>query len=85
MSNNPDILSADIETVRQVRRCIQEVLSVPAGALEHVIQVAHESTARQKEDPPEVFAKEGMGNAALRMFWHFRCNIGAFMPPEDRG
>lgn len=85
MKSNPNIVSADVETVRRVRRCIEEVLSIPAGPLEHAVQLAHESTAYQKDDPPEVFEGEGVSRQTLRMFWHFRCNLEAAMAPEDRG
>ena len=85
MKSNPNIVSADIEMVRRVRRCIREILSIPAGPLEHAVQLAHDSTAYQKDDPPEVFEAEGVSRQALRMFWHFRCNLGAAMDQEDGG
>jgi hypothetical protein len=85
VKSNPDILSADAETVRRVCRCIEEIMSIPAGPLEHAVQLAHDSTARRKDDPPEVFEVEGVSRQALRMFWHFRCNIEAVVGPEDRG
>jgi len=85
MKSNPDILIADLEMARRVRGCIEEVLSIPAGPLEHIVQLAHESTARRKDDPPEVFEDLGVSRQALRMFWHFRCNLEAALGPEDRG
>ena len=85
MSNRRNITDADTVTVRQVRQLIMAVLAVPAGPLEHAVQLAHESTASQKDDPSEIFEDEGVTRQCLRMFRHFRCNLEAVMPPEGRG
>ncbi len=84
-NGNPDISDADIATARQVRKLLLGMLAVPVGPLEHVVQLAHESTSSQKDDPPEIFEAAGVTRQALRMFWHFRCNIEAVMPQEARG
>jgi len=68
-------------TVEQVRKALEAVMAVDVAALERVVQEAHESNARQMEDPPQRFA---VGRQALRMFWHFRCNLEAVMPREER-
>ena len=81
-SNATDI---DKKVVRQVRQILLAVLAVPTQPLEHAVQMAHESTASQKDDPPEVFEDEGVSRQALRMFWRFRCNLESVMPPEGRG
>ena len=60
-------------------------MAVPADRLEHLVQLAHESTASQKDDPPDVFEDDGVSRQCLRMFWHFRCNLEAVMPQEGRG
>ena len=83
MSNN--VTDADKEIVRQVRQLLLAVLAVPVGPLEHAVQLAHESTSAQRNDPPEIFEEVGVSRQALRMFWHFRCNLEAVMPPEGRG
>lgn len=84
MQESLNIISADIAVAREVARVLKAVLAVPAGPLEHAIQIAHESTAYQKDDPPETFLCEGLSRQALRMFWHFRCNLTAIMPKERR-
>jgi hypothetical protein len=81
---NPNVTESDIAVVQDVRRLLLAVLAVPVGPLEHAVQMAHDSTANQKDDPPEVFEDAGVGRQALRMFWHFRCNLEAVMPGEDR-
>jgi hypothetical protein len=83
MSN--DVTDADKEIVRQVRQLLLAVLAVPVGPLEHAVQLAHESTSAQRNDPPEIFEEVGVSRQALRMFWHFRCNLESVMPPEGRG
>ncbi len=80
-----NVTETDRRLARQVRQLLLAVLAVPAGPMEHAIQVAHESTALQMDDPPETFEEEGVTRQALRMFWHFRCNLEAVMPPEGHG
>ena len=73
----------DKRLIREVRQLLLAVLAVPTGPLEHAVQMAHESTTNQKDDPPEIFDDEGVSRQALRMFWHFRCNLEAVMPREE--
>jgi len=82
---NPNITDVDLATARQVRKLLLAMLAIPVGPLEHAVQLAHESTSSQKDDPPEIFEAAGVTRQALRMFWHFRCNIEAIMPEEARG
>ena len=85
MKNDPNITDADIATIRQVHRCLLAILAVPIGPLEHAVQAAHKSAARQKEDPQESFQTVGVTRQALRMFWHFRCNLEAVKPGRREG
>ena len=83
-NGNLNITDADLATARQVRKLLLTMLAIPVGPLEHAVQLAHESTSAQKDDPPEIFEAAGLTRQALRMFWHFRCNIEAVMPQETR-
>jgi len=74
-----DVTEIDNKLVGDVRRILDDVMAVPVEDLERVVQLAHESTAKQEEDPPERF---GVSRQCLRMFWHFRCNLEAVMPKE---
>ena len=80
-----NVTDSDRQLARDVRGLLRTVLAVPADRLEHLVQLAHESTASQKDDPPDVFEDDGVSRQCLRMFWHFRCNLEAVMPPEGRG
>ncbi len=82
---NINVTDADIAVVRDVRQLLLAVLAVPVGPLEHAVQLAHESTNSQEDDPDEIFEDQGVTRQALRMFWHFRCNLEAVMPREARG
>ncbi len=57
---------------QQVMTVLDATLRIPVGALEQVVQEAHESDSKQVGDPPERFP---ITRQALRMFWHFRCNL----------
>ena len=81
-SLNPNITDSDIATVRQVRNILVSILSMPKGALEHAVQLAHESTTLQRNDPEDIFEAQGVTRKALRMYWLFRCNLEAVMPRE---
>lgn len=61
----------------QVVSALQAVMRVPIEPLERLVQEAHESTAKQMNDPPQRFA---VSRQALRMLWHFRCNLEAVQP-----
>ena len=81
---NINVTDADIAMANQVRRLLLSVLAVPAGPLEHLVQLAHETNGWQRQDPPEIFAEQGVTAQTLRMLWHFRCNLEAVMPREAR-
>ena len=72
----------NITSLTTITTALNAVLAVPFGDLERAMQEAHESTSKQMEDPDEIFP---VSRQALRMFWHFRCNIDAvqvFMESE---
>jgi hypothetical protein len=58
--------------VERVQGVLADVLAIDLDALERLVQAAHESTARQRHDPPQRFP---VSRQALRMFWHFRSNL----------
>ena len=84
MKRNPNITDADVATAREVRKLLLTVLAMPIGPLEHAVQEAHASGDFERKDPPEVFREYGVTRQALRMLWHFRCNLEAVMPGEAR-
>ena len=79
-----NILDEDIELAKRVRQLLLAVLAIPAGPLEHLVQLAHASNDRQRRDPPEPFEEQGVTRQSLRMLWHFKCNLEAAMPREAR-
>ena len=64
------------EIVMRVQRVLEDVMDVSVVDLERAVQEAHECHIRQVEEPAERFA---VSRQALRMFWHFRCNLEAVM------
>ncbi|HOD84712.1 MAG TPA: hypothetical protein PKG77_25130 [Phycisphaerae bacterium] len=69
--------SNSASTVERVAQAIDAVMGIRVDDLERVVQEAHESDSKQIHDPEERFA---LPRQALRMFWHFRCNLEAAMP-----
>lgn len=61
-------------TANQVVRVLEAAMRVPLDSLEQLVQEAHESTPKQMDDPPQLLP---VTRQALRMFWHFRCNLDA--------
>ena len=59
-------------TVDRVAHVLGAVMDIDVGQLELLVQQAHECDIKQISDPPEPF---GVSRQALRMFWHFRCNL----------
>lgn len=59
-------------TVDRVAHLLDAVKRIDIDELERIVQQAHECDARQIDDPAEPFA---ISRQALRMFWHFRCNL----------
>jgi len=64
-------------TVDRVAHVLDAVMDIDVGQLELLVQQAHECDIKQISDPPEPFP---VSRQALRMFWHFRCNLNATMP-----
>jgi len=64
-------------TVDRVAHVLDAVMDIDVGQLELLVQQAHECDIKQISDPPEPFP---VSRQALRMFWHFRCNLDATMP-----
>jgi len=64
-------------TVDRVAHVLDAVMDIDVGQLELLVQQAHECDIKQISDPPEPFP---VSRQALRMFWHFRCNLEAAMP-----
>ena len=61
-------------TADRVAHVLDAVMDIDVGQLELLVQQAHECDVKQINDPPEPF---GVSRQALRMFWHFRCNLEA--------
>ena len=59
-------------TVDRVAHVLDAVMGIDVGQLELLVQQAHECDTKQIGDPPEPFP---VSRQALRMFWHFRCNL----------
>ena len=59
-------------TVDRVAHVLDAVMGIDVEDLEKILQQAHECDIKQISDPPEPF---GVSRQALRMFWHFRCNL----------
>jgi hypothetical protein len=59
-------------TADSVAHLLDAVMDIDVGQLELLVQQAHECDIKQIGDPPERF---GVSRQALRMFWHFRCNL----------
>jgi hypothetical protein len=65
--NNPS-------TVDRVAHLLDAVKRIGIDELERLVQQAHQCDAHQMDDPSEPFP---VTRQALRMFWHFRCNLEA--------
>jgi len=59
-------------TVHRVAHVLDAVMGIDVADLEQLVQQAHECDVKQVSDPPEPFP---VSRQALRMFWHFRCNL----------
>ena len=69
-------------TVDRVAHVLDAVMDIDVADLEKVVQQAHECDVKQISDPPEPF---GVSRQALRMLWHFRCNLDAVRVFAERG
>ena len=59
-------------TVDRVAHLLEAVMGIGVDELELLVQQAHECDGKQMDAPPEPFP---VSRQALRMFWHFRCNL----------
>ena len=59
-------------TVDRVAHLLDAVKRIGIDDLELIVQQAHECDIKQSSDPPEPFP---VTRQAMRMFWHFRCNL----------
>ncbi len=60
--------------LKLIASALQDVMNIELDDLEKIMQQAHECDAKQTTDPPESFE---ISRQALRMLWHFRCNLDA--------
>lgn len=60
--------------VDRVGHLLDKVKAIDIDDLEDLVQVAHESTARDMDDPPQPFP---ISRQAIRMLWMFRRNLEA--------
>jgi len=72
MMENPSRRQTNGNMLDRVACILDAVRAIEVEHLEELIQQAHECDIRQIEDPPEPFP---IPRQALRMFWHFRCNL----------
>ena len=56
----------------RIANVLDAVMTIDVADLEEVVQQAHECDIKQLADPAEPFP---VTRQALRMFWHFRCNL----------
>ena len=59
-------------SVAKVVALLQGVRALDLVELEGLVQQAHKCDIHCEDDPPQRFP---ITRQALRMFWHFRCNI----------
>lgn len=59
-------------TVGDVAQLLDAVMRIGIDELERIVQQAHACDIQQIDDPPEPLP---VTRQALRMFWHFRCNL----------
>ena len=72
MPSNPVPWSTGNATVDRIGRLLEAVKEIDAAELERLVQLAHECSPKQMAAPPEPLP---VTRQALRMFWHFRCNL----------
>jgi hypothetical protein len=58
--------------VDRVAQLLAAVKRIELDELERIVQQAHECDIHQITEPEEAFP---ITRQALRMFWHFRCNL----------
>ena len=60
------------DTVDRVAHLLDAVKRIGIDDLERIVQEAHECDIHQINEPAEPFP---VTRQALRMLWHFRCNL----------
>ena len=65
-----------------IATALDAVMAVPPADLEKAMQLAHECDNNQIHEPPEPFV---VSRQALRMLWHFRCNLDAVQVFTESG
>jgi hypothetical protein len=65
-------MAEDRDIVRQVSEILTLAVAIDPEVLQRVVQKAHEVKSDTVKAPPELFE---VSRQALRMFWHFRCNL----------
>lgn len=70
------------DTAERVAKVLEVMKRIELADLELMVQRAHECDIQQIDDPPEPFP---ITRQALRMFWHFRCNLEAVEVRVTRG
>jgi hypothetical protein len=69
-------------TVDRVTHLLDAVKRVRIEDVELLVQQAHECDIKQVTEPPEPLP---VTRQALRMFWHFRCNLESVEVTPTRG
>ena len=65
-------MTTEPPTLKSITTVLNDVMAISLDDLEKIMQQAHECEINQITDPPERFA---ISRKALRMLWHFRCNL----------
>lgn len=60
------------KTLKPIAAVLAAVMEIDVATLEKLVQQAHECEIHQKDEPAEPFI---VSRQALRMLWHFRCNL----------
>ena len=70
--------------LKSITTVLNDVMAISLDDLEKIMQQAHECDAKRISDPPQRFA---ISRQALRMLWHFRCNLDAveIYPNGEKG
>ena len=68
----PTDLHIETPALKSITTILHGVMAIEIEDLEKIMQQAHECEINQITDPPERFV---ISRQALRMLWHFRCNL----------
>jgi hypothetical protein len=60
------------QSIKPVAAVLAAVMEIDAVELEKLVRQAHECEINQMDEPAEPFI---VSRQALRMLWHFRCNL----------